>query len=190
MIQLDLQVAAVTADMLAGRPVVYTTFLAYDEVAHHSGLERPDTLAVLRRVDRAIDRIAAAVPHAPRPYRLVVLSDHGQSQGATFLQRYGEDARGRRRAATASGEVRAEDAHSDEGLASLQRRREPSWPSRDTATGHAVRTAAGKRLDEPEPTEGIPEVSVMASGNLGLITFPREPGRVDARADRGARAPG
>ena len=38
-IQLDLQVAAVTADILAGRPVVYTTFLAYDEVAHHSGVE-------------------------------------------------------------------------------------------------------------------------------------------------------
>jgi hypothetical protein len=35
-IQLDLQVAAVTADILGGRPVVYTTFLAYDEVAHHS----------------------------------------------------------------------------------------------------------------------------------------------------------
>src|SRR4051794_22844615 len=89
-IQLDLQVAAVTADVLAGRPVIYTTFLAYDEVAHHSGIERPDTLAVLRKVDQAIDRIAAAVEHAPRPYRLVVLSDHGQSQGATFRQRYGE----------------------------------------------------------------------------------------------------
>ena len=66
-IQLDLQVAAVTADVLAGRPVVYTTFLAYDEVAHHSGLERPDTLAVLRRVDLAIERIAAAAEHGPRP---------------------------------------------------------------------------------------------------------------------------
>ena len=40
-----------------------------------------------------------------------------------------------------------------------------------------MRTAAGKRLDEPVD-EGIPEVSVMASGNLGLISFPREPGRV------------
>ena len=88
-VQLDLQVAAVTADLLAGRPVVYTTFLAYDEVAHHSGVERPDTLAVLRRVDTAIARIAEAVEHAPRPYELVVLSDHGQSQGATFRQRYG-----------------------------------------------------------------------------------------------------
>ncbi len=88
-IQRDLQVAAVIADMYAGRPVAYTTFLAYDEVAHHSGIERPDTLATLRRVDRQIARIAAAGADAPRPYRLVVLSDHGQSQGATFLDRYG-----------------------------------------------------------------------------------------------------
>ena len=57
-IQRDLQVAAVVGDMLAGRPVVYTTFLAYDEVAHHSGIERADTLDVLRAVDREIARIA------------------------------------------------------------------------------------------------------------------------------------
>ena len=30
----------------------------------------------------------------------------------------------------------------------------------------------------PEQTDGVPELSVMASGNLGLISFPREPGRV------------
>ena len=175
-IQLDLQVAAVTADVLAGRPVIYTTFLAYDEVAHHSGIERPDTLAVLRKVDQAIDRIAAAVEHAPRPYRLVVLSDHGQSQGATFRQRYGEgleDIVGR---FAGDGEVRAEDAHSDEGLASFNAG-VSEVASRDTPVGHAVRTAAGKRLDDaPDPS--IPEVSVMASGNLGIISFPREPGRV------------
>src|SRR4051812_45262608 len=88
-IQLDLQVEAVVADMYAGRPVIYTTFLAYDEVAHHSGIERAETLATLRQVDRRIRRIAAAAERAPRPYRLVVLSDHGQSQGATFRQRYG-----------------------------------------------------------------------------------------------------
>ncbi len=173
-IQLDLQVAAVTADLLAGRPVVYTTFLAYDEVAHHSGLERPDTLAVLRRVDNAIERIASAVEHAPRPYRLVVLSDHGQSQGATFRQRYGEELADIVKRYT-EGDVRAEDAHSDEGRSSFNAS-VAELATRDTATGHMVRTAAGKRLDEP-PDPGIPEVSVMASGNLGLITFPRIPGR-------------
>src|SRR5919108_4641128 len=88
-IQTDLQVQAVIADIYAGRPVGYSTFLAYDEVAHHSGVERSDALAVLRRLDRQIGRIAAAARHAPRPYRFVVLSDHGQSQGDTFRDRYG-----------------------------------------------------------------------------------------------------
>src|SRR6201999_430082 len=76
-IQRDLQIASVVGDMMAGRPVVYTTFLAYDEVAHHSGIERHDPLAVLRQVDAQIKRVEAAIPDAPRPYRLVVLSDHG-----------------------------------------------------------------------------------------------------------------
>ncbi len=174
-IQLDLQVAAVTADILAGRPVVYTTFLAYDEVAHHSGVERPDTLAVLRRVDRAIDTIASAVPHAPRPYKLVVLSDHGQSQGATFFQRYGESLEDIVRR-FGEGDVRAEDAGSDEGRASLNAS-VAELASRDTAAGHMIRTAAGTRLEE-DHDDAIPDVSVMASGNLGLITFPRVPGRL------------
>src|SRR5881227_2768004 len=39
-VQRDLQVSAIVFDILSGRPVVYTTFLGYDEVAHHSGLER------------------------------------------------------------------------------------------------------------------------------------------------------
>ena len=88
-VQTDLQVQAVIADLYAGRPVGYSTFLAYDEVAHHSGVERTDSLAVLRRVDRQIGRIARAARAAPRPYRFVILSDHGQSQGETFLDRYG-----------------------------------------------------------------------------------------------------
>jgi hypothetical protein len=104
-----------------------------------------------------------------------VLSDHGQSQGATFLQRYGETLEDvvRRHG---GGEVRAEDARSDEGAASFTAG-VAELASRDTATGHAIRTAAGHRLEEPKADEEIPEVSVMASGNLGLITFPRLEGR-------------
>src|SRR5439155_23910164 len=47
-------------------------------------------LAVLRKLDRQFGRLAAAAAEAPRPVEFVVLSDHGQTQGATFLDRYGQ----------------------------------------------------------------------------------------------------
>jgi uncharacterized membrane protein YvlD (DUF360 family) len=179
-IQLDLQVAAVVGDVMEGRPVLYTTFLAYDEVAHHSGIERPDTLAVLAKVDHQIGRVAAAVAAAPRPYRLVVLSDHGQSQGATFRQRYGLTLEELVRSACDAEDVHADAGHEDDaasylgaGLTELSRD--------ETVAARAARRA--QRRIEPPPGEGggddeLPELSVMASGNLGLISFPREPGRV------------
>src|SRR4051794_16717012 len=80
----DLIVFGVLTDMMRGRPAVYATFSSYDEVAHHSGLERADTMEALRKLDQQFGRIARARPYAPRPYEIVVLSDHGQTQGATF----------------------------------------------------------------------------------------------------------
>ena len=79
----------VLTDMMRGRPAVYATFSSYDEVAHHSGLERADTLEALRKLDQQFDLIERARRYAPRPYEIVVLSDHGQTQGATFKQRNG-----------------------------------------------------------------------------------------------------
>jgi uncharacterized membrane protein YvlD (DUF360 family) len=86
----DVVVAAILEDLLAGRSVVYADFLGYDEVAHHSGIERFDTLEVLRSIDQQIGRLARATELAPRPYALVCLSDHGQTQGETFAARFGE----------------------------------------------------------------------------------------------------
>jgi uncharacterized membrane protein YvlD (DUF360 family) len=173
-IQLDLQVAAVVGDMLAGRPVIYTTFLAYDEVAHHSGVERPDTLAVLRKVDRQIARVAAAATDAARPYRLVVLSDHGQSQGETFRQRYGHTLEDLVRSACETERLHTEADGEDDaaaylgaGLTELSRD--------DTMAARAARRAS-PALEAPADST-LPDLSVMASGNLGLISLPREPGR-------------
>jgi len=191
-IQLDLQVAAVVGDLLAGRPVVYTTFLAYDEVAHHSGIERDDTLAVLAKVDRQIGRIEKATAEAPRPYRLVVLSDHGQSQGATFLQRYGyslqelvEKACRSSSTYASSGDGAEASAYMGASLTELDRDQTP--------VTRAIGTTAEKLdIAHPAPTDGDaakramaeepPEVAVMASGCLGLISFPREPGRLTIEA--------
>ena len=85
----DLIVYGVLTDMMRGRSAVYATFSSYDEVAHHSGLERADTLEALRKLDEQFGRIDRARRYAPRPYVIVVLSDHGQTQGATFKQRNG-----------------------------------------------------------------------------------------------------
>ena len=190
-VQRDLQVAAVVGDMMAGRPVVYTTFLAYDEVAHHSGVERADTLAVLRHVDRQLARVQAAVADAPRPYRLVVLADHGQSQGATFLQRYGMTLEELVRSACDAGEVQVASGGGDEAIAYLSAGL-TEVARDDTAAGRTVERMTRKRradgvvaLDRESREElseaaddKVPELSVMASGCLGLISFPREPGRV------------
>ncbi len=85
----DLIVYGVLSDMMKGRPAIYATFSSYDEVAHHSGLEREDTLEALRKLDQQFARIERARRYASRPYAFVVLSDHGQTQGATFKQRNG-----------------------------------------------------------------------------------------------------
>src|ERR1051325_4976734 len=76
-------------DMVEGVPVASSTFVGYDEVAHHSGIEQPDAFAVLKQHDAQLARLQGAFGQAPRPYHLVVLSDHGQSQGRPFRQRYG-----------------------------------------------------------------------------------------------------
>ena len=71
----DLIVFGVLTDMMRGRPAVYATFSSYDEVAHHSGLERADTLAALRKLDeqfgqdRARPPVRAAAVQARRPLR-------------------------------------------------------------------------------------------------------------------------
>ena len=190
-IQRDLQVQALIGDVYAGRPVAYTTFLGYDEVAHHSGVERPDTLATLREIDRQFARIEEALKDAPRPYHLVVLADHGQTQGATFENRYGttleqlveevcaaksvESAAPGDEAAGYLGASLTEASRGDNTLARTVRRA----TERRTVNG-AVVIGKEEREDilRKQEREGPPEIVVMASGCLGLISFPQEPGRV------------
>ena len=79
----------VVQEMLRGTPVIYMDYTDYDEIAHHSGPERAESLDALDGVDRELRTLRKAAEDAPRPYRFVILADHGQSLGATFLQRYG-----------------------------------------------------------------------------------------------------
>lgn len=79
-----------TGEILTGNiDTAYATFMGYDEVAHHSGVQDNDVWGVLKQIDLQIQRLISAIEMSDRDYKLVVLSDHGQSSGATFKQRYG-----------------------------------------------------------------------------------------------------
>ena len=67
----------------------YATYMGYDEVAHHSGVEDDDVWGVLKQIDMQFSRLTSTIEMNDRDYKLVILSDHGQSKGATFKQRYG-----------------------------------------------------------------------------------------------------
>jgi uncharacterized membrane protein YvlD (DUF360 family) len=86
----DVSAYLIILDILRGVPAIYTTFVGYDEVAHHSGPWTQDAYKTLRQFDRTVARIREVIQErASRPYELLLLSDHGQSHGATFKQRYG-----------------------------------------------------------------------------------------------------
>ena len=154
----DLIVSGVLTDMMRGRPAVYATFSSYDEVAHHSGLERADTLEALRKLDDHFAEIERACRYAPRPYEIVVLSDHGQTQGATFKQRngYGLDELVER--SLSQGDV-AGIAGGDE---------------QSSMVGNAFSEATGKKAKQPKNDVSDQNVVVLGSGNLGLVYLMEE----------------
>ncbi|MCW3002466.1 MAG: rane protein of unknown function [Conexibacter sp.] len=152
----DLIVFGVLTDMMRGRPAVYATFSSYDEVAHHSGLQRADTMEALRKLDQQFGRLRRARQYAPRPYEIVVLSDHGQTQGATFKQRngYGLDELVER---SLAGSSVAGFSGGDEQSAMVH---------------HAVDEASGGKTNTDKKSKndvGDRDVVVLGSGNLGLV---------------------
>jgi uncharacterized membrane protein YvlD (DUF360 family) len=177
----DLNTAVLMADIVEGVPVSYATFVGYDEVAHHSGIRQPDALAVLRQHDHQLARLERATAQAPRPYHLVVLSDHGQTQGAPFRQRYGETLEEVVRGALENGDVRApaavDEAWGDVGAALADARQEPGIGGRALARATRSRLMEGtvalgpnrEALAERQGGQADGGAVVLVSGNLGLV---------------------
>lgn len=189
---------AIASDMLRGMPSAYVTIYAYDEVAHHSGIDREDAFKVLRRIDHVVAYLERIAVEAPRPYQFVVLSDHGQSMGATFLQRTGKTLAETVDDLIAEGVAVRGYLASDEASANLNAALTTVLQG-EGAAGKVVRAATRKRTaagevhapGEPEETAAAAasDVVVVASGNLGLVSFPKWPERltreeVDARFPR------
>jgi uncharacterized membrane protein YvlD (DUF360 family) len=191
----NVSTALVIEEMYRGAPTIYVDYTDYDEIAHHSGPERGESLDALDGVDAALGTLVKASAQAPRPYRFVVVSDHGQTLGSTFLQRYGETL-GDVIKQLMGGEASVEAAVS----------RVEEWGQTNAflsevtqvkgVSGRIARTALRNRTedgvvelgptkaaeDEADAVEAAkpedrPELIWMASGNLGLVFFPQMPGR-------------
>ncbi len=191
----DLNTSLVIEAMMQGAKSVYVDYVDYDEIAHHAGVQRPEALRALEGLDRVLAQLERVARYAPRPYHFVCVSDHGQSQGATFKQRYGHSLEDEVRALMGVGAATATSSTGsveDWGpintlLSQLQQQ--------DSVTGGLTRRAMRKRTDQagavslgplekeqrsasPDAEGDRPELVVVGSGNLGGVWFPREPGHL------------
>ena len=177
----DLNVTFLVNAIGRGTPIMYVDFVDYDEVAHHAGPERLESLRSLAGVDQVIATIERATANAPRDYEIVVLSDHGQSQGATFLQRYGKTLEGLI-LELMSGEATALTINAEgEGWGPVNAllteiRQRPGVAGRVASSALRNKTVDGVvELGKPAVLTGpggkTPALVVCASGNLALTYF-------------------
>ncbi|MEV4759245.1 alkaline phosphatase family protein [Micromonospora sp. NPDC049559] len=211
----DVNVSLLAEQMALGTPVIFCDFVDYDEVAHHAGPARPEALDALGRLDQVLGVVQRLSAEAERRYHLVVLSDHGQSQGETFQQRYGESlaqvvnrlveaatvesirrlaAAGEPRGAEAGG---APLAAAGGGLPVAVAAGAPAGAetvltelagrSAPAAVAGGIGTVDGADGDDPAArTDGT---VVVASGNLAMVYFTGRPGKL-SRARIEADHPG
>jgi len=182
----ELATHTVMAGMIRGVPVMYATFVGYDEVAHHAGVARPDALRTLRGLDHQFSLLERTTRYAPRPYRFVVLSDHGQSQGATFRQRFGQTLKELVEQLVPDSETVQDEPTASEswGVVNSLLTEASQQPNvagdvaRRAMRGRMVngsvmlgQEGAARRRRKQDGEQSEPQVVVLASGCLGLIYF-------------------
>jgi hypothetical protein len=177
----DLNTTFVVRAMTLGAPIIYVDLADYDEIAHHAGPERLESLRALTGVDRVIASLERIGHDAGRDYRFVILSDHGQSQGATFRQRHGQTLEELVRGLmTGPATVVAATGRSETYgpvnalLAELAKR--PGMAGRATRSALSDKggpdTGIGpSERSEPQPKDERPDLVVCASGNLANVYF-------------------
>ncbi len=186
----ELNIYTLIGDILAGMPSAYATFVGYDEVAHHSGVETKDAFDALFKIDQQFARLENAAKNAPRPYHFVILSDHGQSGGATFLQRYGKTLEDLVQelaedklvqGITSAGEgasnvsIFLTDAMQQEKGAGVQRmagavKRYTVDDKLELEQSSELAIEEEKEADsDKDKGDELPRIVVLASGNLGLV---------------------
>jgi uncharacterized membrane protein YvlD (DUF360 family) len=185
----DLTTYAVISDLLRGLPAVYALYAGYDDVGHYAGMQTQDAFKVLRETDRYFARIEKALEYAPRPYHLIVLSDHGQSEGLTFEAAHKANLETLVNGLIGEGETVFAALDSDEIWDKLNAFLNESAHA-DTRTASVVRTAlrskteadgmvkVGPRQRDDQDQEQASSLMVLASGCSGLLYFRDAPQRL------------
>ena len=181
----DMLVDIIIGEMGRGTPVIYADYLGYDEVAHHAGPERPESMAQLDAVDRIMRSLSRAAEDAPRDYHFILVSDHGQTQGAPFEDRYGIGLEELTRSLM-EGDVSSLDASNDvEGWGPVnsfltEASRTPGATGKivsralrsDTEDGVVhMNDAPEVKGDAAGDADEVPDLVVAASGNLANLYF-------------------
>jgi hypothetical protein len=87
----ELQTVAILLDVYLGVPIIYSTFMQYDELGHHFGPSSFQALRDLRRTDARIREIRRMIDaFGGRRYDIVILSDHGMTPSSSYRVRFGE----------------------------------------------------------------------------------------------------
>ena len=171
-VQRDLIIQTLIGDAYEGRDTVYADLVGYDEVSHHTGPERHETLAVLRDMDRQLGRLKKALEKVPRKYHLVLVSDHGQTQGATFKQLtgYGLDELVSK---LIDGEVSSEMINTEDkntlSNAALEITKTGGLVAKSIKSAQKVNKSVSDNKDNKKKVNT--DVKVLASGALGLVYF-------------------
>ncbi len=175
----DVNTSLIIEEMYRGANVIYADFTDYDELAHHCGPERVESFEALDGVDRAVETLVKAAAEAPRPYKFIVLSDHGQSLGATFLQRYGVSLGEFVRSLMSGRATVIQTATKAEGSVFVNSFLSEITKSQGVGPTVARAALKGKTTDgivdldseaEP-PVADASSIAVVGSGNLGLVWF-------------------
>ncbi|MET1037072.1 MAG: phage holin family protein, partial [Aeromicrobium sp.] len=171
----DLNTVLVSEEMMRGARSIYVDYVDYDEIAHHAGATRIESLASLTAIDHVLAVLERVERRAPRRYHVVVLSDHGQSQGEPFQSRYGVSLSELCQSLTRTRTEGLE--QSIEGWGRVDSVLEDLVGTGTTG----VQKAASRRVDRilrPAPADEDEVIlTVLGSGNLGLVYVP-EPHRM------------
>ncbi len=204
----DLNLSLVAEQMTHGAPIIFVDLVDYDEIAHHAGPDRPESMRALEGLDQVLHQFELVARAVPTDYRIVIVSDHGQSLGTTFQQLTGTTLADRVAALMdddAVDVVRADSgeeygpvnalissvlgraAKGADGVLVGPERERRRGGRRSGTSGSRSGSVSGEESDGESgsgsgPVPGkhkVPELAVIGSGNLGMVWFPQLDHRPD-----------